>query len=70
MLTLPITVQSKQQEWKIILTVAQNNGFPAHIIHDLKKKLIIKKQRWYHNNTTKQKMGNIYLSRSPNKKDH
>ena len=45
MLTLPITKQAKQHEWKIILAVAQNNGFPLHIIHNLKKKLITKKQR-------------------------
>jgi hypothetical protein len=45
MLTLPITKQAKQQEWKIILAVAQNNGFPLHIIHNLKKKLTAEKQR-------------------------
>jgi hypothetical protein len=42
MLTLPITKQAKQQEWKIILAIALNNGFPLHIIHNLKKKLIAK----------------------------
>jgi hypothetical protein len=45
MITLPITEQSKQQEWKIILTIPRNNGFPICIIHDLKKKLITKKQK-------------------------
>jgi hypothetical protein len=44
MLTLPITKQAKQQEWKIILAIAQNNGFPLHVIHNLKKELIAKKQ--------------------------
>jgi hypothetical protein len=39
-LTLPITKQAKQQEWKIILTIAQNNRLQLHIIHNLKKKLI------------------------------
>jgi hypothetical protein len=48
MITLPITQQSKQQEWKIRLTIARNNGFPGHIIHDLKKKLITKKQKQKH----------------------
>ena len=43
MLTLPITKQTKQQEWKIILVIAQNNLFPLHIIHNPKKKLIAKK---------------------------
>jgi hypothetical protein len=33
MLTPPITKQAKQQEWKIILATAQNNGFPLYIIH-------------------------------------
>ena len=45
MLTLLITKQAKQHEWKIILATAQNNGFPAHIIHNLQKKLKIKQQR-------------------------
>jgi len=45
MLTLPITKRAKQQEWKIILAIAQNNGFPLQIIHKLKKKLMAKKQK-------------------------
>jgi hypothetical protein len=47
MLTLTITKQAKQQEWKIILAMAKNNGYPLHIIHKLKKNLIEKtnKQR-------------------------
>ena len=45
MLTLPITKQDKEQEWKIILAAAQNNGFPLQIIHNLKKKLVAKKQK-------------------------
>jgi len=64
MLTLPITKQAKHQEWKIILALAQNNGFPLHIIHNLKNQ-ITKKQRQKppnHNNTTNQKMDNILLS--------
>jgi K+ transporter len=52
MINIPNTEQSKQQEWKVILTIARNNGFPAHIIHDLKKKLITKKQK--HDITTQQ----------------
>jgi len=71
MLTLPITKQAKQQEWKIILAVAQNSGFPLHIIHNLKKKLIAKKTKTKtsnHNNTTNQEMGNILISQSTNTK--
>ena len=44
MLVLPITKQAKQQEWKIILAIAQNNGFPLHN-QNLKKKLIANKQK-------------------------
>jgi hypothetical protein len=51
-LTLPITQLAKQQEWNIILAIAQNNGFPLQIIHNLKKKLIAKKQK-LPNTTTK-----------------
>jgi hypothetical protein len=42
--TLTITKQAKQQERKTILAIAQNNGFPLHIINNLKKKLITKKK--------------------------
>jgi hypothetical protein len=45
LLTLPITKESKQQEWKTILTIARNNAFPTHTIHNLKKKLKAKKQQ-------------------------
>jgi hypothetical protein len=38
-LTLPITKQSKQQEWKTIAAIARNNGFPTYTVHNLKKKL-------------------------------
>jgi hypothetical protein len=44
MLTLPITQQAKQ-EWKIILAIAQNNGYALQIIHSLKNKLMTKKQK-------------------------
>jgi hypothetical protein len=44
-LTLPITKQAKQKECKIMLTTTQNNRFPKHIIHSLKKKLTFKKER-------------------------
>jgi hypothetical protein len=37
MLTLPITKQGKQQEWKIIFAIDQNNRYPLHIIHNLMK---------------------------------
>jgi hypothetical protein len=56
MLTLPITKQAKQQEWKIILTTAQNIGFPKHIIHSLKKKLTSIKERQNTPTSTKQQI--------------
>jgi hypothetical protein len=45
MITLPITKHAKKQEWKTILTTAHNNGFPAQIIHNLRKKLETKTQQ-------------------------
>jgi len=58
MLTLQITKQAKQQEWKIILAIAQNNGLPLPIIHNLKKKLIAKKLRQKSLTTTTQQTKN------------
>jgi hypothetical protein len=37
MISLPITKQ--EQEWDKILTIAKNNHFPKHTIHNLGKKL-------------------------------
>jgi len=45
MLTLPITKQAVTQEWNMIFTMAQNNGFPKHIIYNRKKELISKQMR-------------------------
>jgi len=60
-ITLPITEQSKKQEWKIILTIARNSGFPAHIIHDRKKKLVTKKQKQNITTAQQKKMDYIHL---------
>ena len=65
MLTLPITKQAKQQEWQIVLTTAQNNGFTEYIIHKLKKKLTSRKYM-KNPNTTEQEMGNIHILQSTN----
>jgi hypothetical protein len=51
MLTLPISEKSKQKEWKTILTIAKDNGYPSHIIHNLKTKLTGKKQKHKQKNT-------------------
>jgi len=45
MISIPIICQAIKREWYKILTMAKNNGFPEHIIHELKKNLITKKQR-------------------------
>jgi hypothetical protein len=39
MITLPIKKQAQEQEWDKILTIAQNNRFTKHTIHNLRKKL-------------------------------
>jgi len=44
MITLPITEKSKQEEWKTVLTIAKNNGYPVNTINNLKTKLIEHKQ--------------------------
>jgi predicted component of type VI protein secretion system len=44
MITLPITEKAKKHEWKNILNIAQKNGFPINIIHDVKKKEIAKQK--------------------------
>jgi len=60
MITLSITEQAKQQEWKIALAVAKNNGFPSHIIHNLRNKLITKTQHTF-TTQTHQKNGSRSL---------
>jgi hypothetical protein len=45
MLTLPIFEKSKQKEWKTILIIAKDNGYPNHIIDNLKTKLTVKKDK-------------------------
>ena len=45
MISNPITRQAINREWHKILTMARNNGFPEHIIHELKKKRITNKTK-------------------------
>jgi len=47
-ITLPITEKSKEEEWKAILTIAKNNGYPINTINRLKTKLIAKKRKQQH----------------------
>jgi len=45
MITLPITEESKQEEWNAILSIAKNSGYPINTIKNLKTMLIAKKQK-------------------------
>jgi len=45
MIPLPITEESKQEEWKAILAIARKNGYPINTINNLKTRLIPKKQK-------------------------
>jgi kynurenine formamidase len=62
---LPISHKAKEQEWKQILTIAHNNGFPTHIIQEIKKKQDIHKNQPIHaqanNSTPTQNLGQILL---------
>jgi hypothetical protein len=61
MITPPITEQAKQREWKTILTIAKNNGFTLHIIHNLRNKLITKTQQPLFTQTHQKKNGSHTL---------
>ena len=39
MTTLPLTKARKEAEWKTIITIAQNNNYPIHTLHKLRKKI-------------------------------
>jgi len=45
MTTLPMTKESKTEEWKTIITTAAKIGYPSHIIHNLKKKVTSKRMQ-------------------------
>jgi hypothetical protein len=42
--TMPITENSKQNEWETIIVIAKNNDFPISILIDLKTKIIKRKK--------------------------
>ena len=62
---LPITGQAKQQEWNTTLTIAKNNRFPLHIIHNLKNKLITKTQHAFTTQTHQKKKRITFSYYSP-----
>jgi len=43
--TMPITENSKQNEWETIIAIAKNNDFPISILTDLKTKMIKRKKQ-------------------------
>jgi hypothetical protein len=45
MLTLPISKQAKQHEWETILKTARHNGYPTHIMENLKHKIKQRKRQ-------------------------
>jgi hypothetical protein len=61
-ITLLITEQAKQKEWNTIPTVAENNGFLLHNIHNIKNKVIIKPQQTKTTQTHKKWVTFIYHS--------
>ena len=52
MISMPITFQAIDREWDKILAMSRNNGFPEHIIHELKKKLTTKENKRHTNKPT------------------
>ena len=43
--TMPITENSKQNEWETIIAIAKNNEFPFNILKDLKTKIIKRRKQ-------------------------
>ena len=71
MITLPRSQAGSNKEWATINAMAKSNGFPESIIHNLRTKLTLKKQK--HESTTKEtkpKMGTLYLLWTGSKKNH
>jgi hypothetical protein len=44
MITMPISEQAVKQEWNKILIMAQNNCFPVHLIHGMKRQIMARKE--------------------------
>jgi len=45
MITLSITEQARKQEWRNIIIIAHNNGFPESLIQKLRTKLMNKRNQ-------------------------
>jgi hypothetical protein len=59
LIMLPITDKSKQDEWKTILAIAENNGYPTSLIHNLKTRLTIRKQKPKTTTKRKKKLSHV-----------
>jgi len=64
-MTAPITEHAKQREWNTRLPIAKNNGFPLHIVHNLRNKLITRTQQTLITQTHQQKRWIIFTYHSP-----
>jgi hypothetical protein len=49
---MPVTENSRQNEWKTIIAIAKNSEFPISILTDLKTKIIKRKKQKPPPNTT------------------
>jgi hypothetical protein len=49
---LPLLHKAKEQEWKQILITAHNNGFPTHIIQELKNENYVRTNQPPHKSAT------------------
>jgi hypothetical protein len=65
MLSTPITEQAKQLEWNTISTIANNNGFPLRIIHNLKNKIVKTQNKENSSAPTQRKPLNTFTYHSP-----
>ena len=44
MIAMPMSERALKQEWNKTLIMAQNNVFPAHLIHGMKRQLMTRKE--------------------------
>jgi hypothetical protein len=65
--SLPINNTAAEHEWKQILTMAHNNGFPKHIIQEMRNKKLQKANKNKHchahatHTTTTNNMDQVYF---------
>jgi hypothetical protein len=58
---MPITENSKQNEWETIIAIANNSEFPISILTDLKTKIIKRKKTKTSPNTTTTRNNNTAM---------